>query len=765
MSFTKYIRPAAEWTEALPLGNGSIGGMVFGGTVHERIALNHDTLWTGKPHTALREGAYGSFLRAKQYALEGKYREAMLETQENFNYTDVEYYLPLGDLLIDSEMPGEISDYSRILDLDSAAVRVSFLAGEVRYTREVFISYPDKVLAIRFSASKEKSLSMTLSLASPLRHSTDCVRLGEKTGEPSRDLPDTLVLFGECPGTSHAGELPKCEYYEYPEKDEDRGIRFAAGVSAIVKGGSAVSCGGALQVQSADECVVLLSVETSFNGYDKLPFTEGKEYIKPLYENLTSAAALGYDALLGRHTDDYRALYGRISLDLGENPGRTTMPTDERLKVFASDLPDAKNDPGLYTLLFDFGRYLTIAGSRKGSQAMNLQGIWNDKLTPPWRSDYTVNINTEMNYWPTLPCGLDECFLPLVDFMKVRSVTGEKTAQCFYNAGGFVLHHNSDIWGHTAPVSGYSQHAFWQGGSGWLCRNLYEYYEYTRDKEYLEKTAYPIMKKAALFYLELLCDRGDGRLSVCPSTSPENAFLYEGGESSVAKYTTMTDSIVYDLFGNCIEAARELGEDFDAEFIADLTSRKTAMSPFAVGRDGRLLEWNEDFREREKTHRHVSHLYGLHPAHLITPEETPELCTACRKTLEARGDAGTGWSLGWKINFYARLRDGDHAQKLLDMQLRPALPDTYTGHRPGGTYPNLFDAHPPFQIDGNFGAVSGILEMLAGAANDGKLLLLPALPSSWKNGTLRGMRLRNGKILDLAWKDGKVTGYTLSERE
>lgn len=757
-----YKQPAVEWNEALPLGNGSLGAMVFGDARKELVQLNHDTLWSGKPGKLEKEGAYEAFIEARQQTFDGKYEEAHQLLSEKFLCGFTNSYLPFGDLHVDMDLNGEISDYRRSLDLAQALMNVEFTCEGVRYKREYFVSFPDEVMAIRVSADKAGKVNVRLSLESPLKH--ECEIQG-----------NNYILDGECPGEVCVKASDSTKEYAYPEKPENRGVQFRGGMKVLNCGGELVR--GAIQdaicVQGADSVVILLAIKTSFNGFDKLPYLEGKEYRQATNNVLEAATKYSWEELLARHKADYQALFYKLKLDLGES-GMEHFPTDERLRRFGEE----KDDISLITLLFDFGRYLTIASSREHSQATNLQGIWNASMTPPWRSNYTVNINTEMNYWPTLMCGLENCYEPLIRFMQERSVAGEHTAQKFYHARGFVMHHNSDIWAHTTAVESNAQYGFWHGASGWLCHNLYDYYEYTLDKKYLAEICFPIMKKAAEFYLDLLCDRGDGKLALCPSTSPENSFLYgDGKQSSVARYTAMSDCIAYELFENCLKAMRELGlvekalddkaeecgvaNDMSAEYIettkfaAELRHALEHMQPISVDADDRILEWNEEFEEKEITHRHISHLYALHPAHMITPEKTPELAEACRKTLEVRGDDGTGWSLAWKINMYARLNDGNHALQLLEKQLKYIKPTEVKSWRGGGTYPNLFCAHPPFQIDGNFGFVSGVLEMLVDV-RDGELCLLPALPDKWKKGSLTGVRMKGGKVLDIAWEDGKL---------
>ena len=745
MSKLFYLQPAVEWNEALPLGNGSIGAMVYGDALKEKVCLNHDTLWSGKPEKKAKEGAYEAFQEAKKLTFEGKYEEAHKLLDEKFLCGFTQAYLPFGDLYIDMKLSGEVLDYKRSLDLTRGVLTVEYTCKDVHYKREYFISFLDEVMAVRLSSDQEASISADLWLESPLKHICE---VGASK----------FVLDGECPGGSAVRTADMEKGYIYPEDPKEKGVQFRGGMKVLPAGGTVVSVEEdgkkVLRVAGADSVLVLFTVTTSFNGYDKLPAAEGREYRQPMEQTLEGAATQTWEGLLERHLADYQPLFDKIKLDLGES-GLEHLPTDERLLRFQED----KNDISLATLLFDFGRYLTIASSREHSQPANLQGIWNASMTPPWRSNYTTNINAEMNYWPTLMCGLENCYEPLISFMKDRSVAGEYTAEQFYHARGFVMHHNTDIWAHTTGVESNSEWGFWHGGSGWFCHHLFDYYEYTLDKQYLEEICFPIMKKAARFYLDIICDRGDGKLALCPSTSPENDFLYgDGKQSSVAKYTAMSDSIAYELFTNCLKAMKILGNEAAEEnstLAEELRNTLAKMEPLTIGTDGRILEWNEEFKERDCRHRHISHLYALHPAHLITPESTPELADACRKSLEVRGDDGTGWSLAWKINMYARLNDGNHALTLLEKQLKYTEPTVVKTWKGGGTYPNLFCAHPPFQIDGNFGFVSGVLEMLVDV-RDGQLCLLPALPDKWKKGSLTGVRIKGGKILDMAWDDGKL---------
>ena len=503
--------------------------------------------------------------------------------------------------------------------------------------------------------------------------------------------------------------------------------------------------------------MLFFTIKTNYEDYASFPGLSKISYFDNAESTLKAAEEKGYEAILSDHIADVKPLFNKVSLYLGESD-RENVPTDKRLQLFKEN----PEDISLYTLLFNFGRYLIIASSRKGSLAANLQGIWNDSMDPPWNSDYHININLQMNYWPVLMSGLSDCYEPLIKYISSIAKTGEETAKELYGYKGAVLHHGSDIWAHSTPLMSHPVYGYWHGGGGWMCEHLFEYYEYTGDKDFLRDTAYPIMKKFAEFYLCLLEDRGDGVKSIFMSTSPENMYMLPGKkgklqECSVAKSSTMSDTIAFELFTNCLKAIDILSLS-DEEFKNELETAISEMKPFSIGSDGRLLEWDKELIEKEPLHRHASHLYGLHPASLITTEKTPELAEACKKTLECRGDGGTGWSLAWKVNFFVRLGDGEKALKLINMQLNPVSGNTVSYKQDGGTYPNMFDAHPPFQIDGNFGVVSGIIEMLI-RVEDGKVITLPALPKKWANGKLTGVRIKGNKVCDLEWADGKLVNF------
>lgn len=745
-----YERPAEYFEEALVIGNGTMGATLYGGVKKDKISFNDITLWTGEPESENSSPDAFNVIPEIRALLDNEDYQGADKAQYKVQGHYSENYQPLGTLTIEYlDDTAGISDYHRWLDIGNATARTQYLKDGKLFTSDYFASAPDSVIVIRLKSENKEGIHASLSFDSPLPHSSQ-------------------VADNEISVEGYAAYHSFPVYYKAEDKhryDPERGIHFKTLVRVLSVDGSVKDrySDSRIEIDGSTEVLILIANVTSFNGFDKDPVKEGRNYRSHVEKRMKCAVGKTYDALREAHIRDYKYYFDRVKLDLGDTDDDiAALPTDKQL-LFYTDCK--QQNPDLEELYFQFGRYLLISSSRTSGVPANLQGLWNESVLPPWSSNYTVNINLEENYWASGTANLIEMQYPLIEFIANLSKTGRKTAKDYYGVGrGWCLGHNSDIWAMTCPVGlneGDPSWACWTMGGTWLSTHIWEHYLFTLDKEFLREF-YPVLKGAAEFCMDWLVEK-DGKLVTSPGTSPENKYITPDGYVGATSYGNTSDlAMIRECLMDAAEASKVLG--VDKSFRKRIKKTLSRLYPYQIGKDGNLQEWYYDWQDQDPYHRHQSHLFGLYPGHHLSVEETPELAAACARTLEIKGDETTGWSTGWRVNLLARLQEGEKAYHMYRRLLRYVSPDNYKGEdarRGGGTYPNLLDAHSPFQIDGNFGGCSGVIEMLMQSSSN-KIVLLPALPEAWADGKVQGICARGGFVVDMEWKNREVVSLVVS---